>query len=104
MDRLESIRWCPTQFQAFVDGTNVRVHTVDRRLCYSNQHDATDYRYAHRQGGKRAELRAVELSDHLAEMCVKLLGGTWVSLCRYRFEGYPGQPGLLLRGQPQPGV
>jgi hypothetical protein len=26
--RLEHIRWCPTQFQAFVEGTNVRVHTV----------------------------------------------------------------------------
>jgi len=27
-ERLEFIRWCPTQFQAFVEGVNVRVHTV----------------------------------------------------------------------------
>ena len=76
MDRLESIRWCPTQFQAFVDGTNVRVHTVGQKVfATAISTDATDYRYAHRQGGKRAELRAVELSDHLAEMCVKLSAG-----------------------------
>ena len=76
MDRLESIRWCPTQFQAFVDGTNVRVHTVGQKVfATAISTDATDYRYAHRQGGNRAELRAVELSDDLAEMCVKLSEG-----------------------------
>ena len=76
MDRLESIRWCPTQFQAFVDGTNVRVHTVGQKVfATAISTDATDYRYAHRQGGNRAKLRAVELSDDLAEMCVKLSEG-----------------------------
>ena len=76
MDRLESIRWCPTQFQAFVDGTNVRVHTVGQKVfATAISTDATDYRYAHRQGGDHAKLRAVELSDDLAEMCVKLSEG-----------------------------
>ena len=53
MDRLESIRWCPTQFQAFVDGTNVRVHTVGQKVfATAISTDATDYRYAHRQGAR----------------------------------------------------
>jgi hypothetical protein len=55
---ISGVRSIVQTFNAFVDST-----------------DATDYRYAHRQGGKRAELRAVELSDHLAEMCVKLSAG-----------------------------
>ena len=35
-------------------------------------HDATDYRYAPRQPGAPAELRAAELSDELAAKCVQL--------------------------------
>jgi glutathione synthase/RimK-type ligase-like ATP-grasp enzyme len=73
MDRLESIRWCPTQFQAFVEGTNVRVHTVGQKVfATAISTVATDYRYAARQSGEPAELSEVDLSDELADMCVKL--------------------------------
>ncbi len=76
LDRLENIRWCPTQFQAFVEGTNVRVHTVGQQtFATAISTDATDYRYAHRQSGDHADLREVELSDELAEMCVNLSEG-----------------------------
>jgi len=76
MERLENIRWCPTQFQAFVEGTNVRVHTVGQKVfATAISTDATDYRYAQRQSGDHAELREVELSDELAEMCVNLSQG-----------------------------
>jgi glutathione synthase/RimK-type ligase-like ATP-grasp enzyme len=70
--RLECIHWCPTQFQAFVEGTNVRVHTVgDAVFATAIETGATDYRYAHRQGSA-AELYAVELPAELAERCVRL--------------------------------
>jgi hypothetical protein len=76
MTRIDNIRWCPTQFQAFVEGTNVRVHTVGERVfATAINTDATDYRYAHRQSGDHADLRPVELADDLAEMCVKLSAG-----------------------------
>ena len=76
LERLENIRWCPTQFQAFVEGTNVRVHTVGNKVFpIAISTDATDYRYAQRQSGNHAELREVELSDELAEMCVNLAEG-----------------------------
>jgi glutathione synthase/RimK-type ligase-like ATP-grasp enzyme len=76
MTRIDSIRWCPTQFQAFVEGTNVRVHTVgDKVFATAIETDATDYRYAQRQSGDHATLRPVDLSDDLAEMCVKLAAG-----------------------------
>jgi glutathione synthase/RimK-type ligase-like ATP-grasp enzyme len=76
MTRIDSIRWCPTQFQKFVEGTNVRVHTVgDEVFATAIKTDATDYRYAHRQSGDYADLRPVELSDDLSEMCVKLAAG-----------------------------
>jgi len=76
MTRIDNIRWCPTQFQAFVEGTNVRVHTVGEKVfATAITTDATDYRYAHRQSGDHADLRPVELTDDLAEMCVKLSAG-----------------------------
>jgi hypothetical protein len=72
-DRLEHIRWCPTQFQAFVDGTNVRVHTVGGKVyATAISTDATDYRYAARQCGDPANLREVELADDLAQKCLAL--------------------------------
>jgi glutathione synthase/RimK-type ligase-like ATP-grasp enzyme len=76
MARIDNIRWCPTQFQGFVEGTNMRVHTVgDKVFATAINTDATDYRYAHQQSGDYASLRPVDLSDGLAEMCVNLSAG-----------------------------
>lgn len=72
-DRLEHIRWCPTQFQAFVDGTNLRVHTIGGEVyATAIRTVATDYRYAARQCGDPADLREVELSPELAQKCLGL--------------------------------
>lgn len=72
LERLDHIRWCPTQFQEFVEGTNVRVHVVGTEVfATSISSNATDYRYAY-QRGERTELESIELSRELAERCVKL--------------------------------
>lgn len=72
LKRLDAIRWCPTQFQQFVEGTNVRVHTVDTKVfATAVSTDTTDYRYAYRQGGE-TELKAIELPDELASRCIGL--------------------------------
>jgi hypothetical protein len=64
---LDKIRWCPTQFQEYVEGTNVRVHTIGSEVfATSISADSTDYRYGN------AELKTFELSDELSEKCVKL--------------------------------
>ncbi|MDQ1472552.1 MAG: hypothetical protein QOJ99_4032 [Bryobacterales bacterium] len=73
LERLENIRWCPTQFQAFVEGTDIRVHTVgDEVFPTAIASAATDYRYAARQADEPAALREVELSDDLTERCISL--------------------------------
>ena len=64
--RLAQIRWSPTQFQAFVDGINVRLHTVGATVfATAIQTEATDYRYAHRQGSS-VTLQVMVLPDALA--------------------------------------
>ena len=71
-ERLDHIRWCPIQFQAFIEGINVRVHTVAQEVFATEIcSDVTDYRYAHRQGGQ-AQLRAIELASALSERCLML--------------------------------
>ncbi len=71
--RLERIRWCPTQFQAFVEGTNLRVHTVGgEAFATAVRTEACDYRYAGTQTGEPAALREVVLSDELKEQCLRL--------------------------------
>lgn len=74
--RLPSVRWCPTQFQKYVEGVDVRVHVVGQRVFATEaRSEATDYRYAKRQTGTAARLSAVALDDDLAERCVALTEG-----------------------------
>jgi glutathione synthase/RimK-type ligase-like ATP-grasp enzyme len=51
LTRLAFLRHGPAQFQAFVPGRNVRVHTVgDRVFATCIETEAVDYRYAHLDG------------------------------------------------------
>jgi len=103
MTRIDDIRWCPTQFQAFVEGTNVRVHTVGERVfATAISTDATDYRYAQRQSGDHAELRPVELEDDLAEMCVKLAAGLGLAFAGIDLKITPGNVVYCFEVNPSP--
>lgn len=72
LERLDRIGWCPVQFQAALDGRNIRVHVVGDAV-FPTEIDSThiDYRYARRNGGETT-LRAIVLPDAVAEKCVKL--------------------------------
>lgn len=71
--RLDRIRWCPTQFQEYVDGVDVRVHTVGERVFGTLvKSDATDYRYPSQDHGTHAELEPYDVSDGLAARCIAL--------------------------------
>ena len=70
--RLDRILACPTQFQEFVDGINVRVHVVDQTVYASAiATDAIDYRYAYREG-RPVEIYGIQLPEGLCERCVGL--------------------------------
>ncbi|MEZ4416087.1 MAG: glutathione synthase [Gemmatimonadota bacterium] len=71
--RLDRIRWCPTQFQAYVEGQDVRVHTIgDAVFATAITTTGTDYRYACREEGGSTELEAVSLGADLEARCVGL--------------------------------
>lgn len=63
-DDLAAVRWCPTQLQRFVPGTEYRVHAVGERLFVNRiRTEAVDYRY----GG--FTLEPAELPDVVADRC-----------------------------------
>jgi glutathione synthase/RimK-type ligase-like ATP-grasp enzyme len=71
-NRMERIRWCPTQFQEQLMGENLRVHVIGEQVFATRiQTGAVDYRYAGRQGSS-AMLQAVEIGADLAQRCVHL--------------------------------
>lgn len=79
--RLDAIRWCPVQFQAFVEGSDVRVHTVGGQVfATAISSGATDYRYAQRQTGEPATMHACELPSEIAARCIGLAAGLGLDL------------------------
>lgn len=77
--RLARVRWCPTQFQRRVAGTDIRVHVVgDSALAASISSAATDYRYATREVGVAPEIVACELEPRVELRCIRL--SQWLRL------------------------
>ena len=100
--RLDHIRWCPVQFQEFVQGVDVRVHVVDRDVFPTEiVSDATDYRYARQTGGS-AELRAIELDDDLAGRCVALTAGLGLSFAGIDLRLGPDGSATCFEVNPSP--
>jgi glutathione synthase/RimK-type ligase-like ATP-grasp enzyme len=78
---LARIRNLPTQFQAKISGTNVRVHVAGEAVFATEiQCDAVDYRYADRDG-QSAEMRPVELPENVACRCRRLAKELHLPLC-----------------------
>ncbi len=74
--RLDRIRSCPVQFQARVDGFDVRVHVVgDRLFATRADTNAADYRYATRQKEGKTELVEFRLPAELQQRCLALSHG-----------------------------
>jgi glutathione synthase/RimK-type ligase-like ATP-grasp enzyme len=72
IERLERIRSLPTQFQAYVEGVDVRVHMVGEEVFpIEIVSAATDYRYAQRNG-QAATLTAAELPPAVERRCAAL--------------------------------
>lgn len=67
-----AVRALPTQFQARVPGTDVRVHVVGNR-CFATQihSEAIDYRYSERDG-LELDMVPFELPGEIARICVDL--------------------------------
>jgi hypothetical protein len=67
-DRLENLRWCPTQFQRHIVGTDCRVHVVGEEVFACRiVAEAADYRY-----DRDVTIVTCDLDADLAERCKNL--------------------------------
>lgn len=102
LPRLDLIQACPTQFQAFVPGRNVRVHTVGGRVfAIAIDTDTTDYRYAARDGDA-AELSAIELPPALAQRCLDLAADLGLAFAGIDLKITPDWEVYCLEVNPSP--
>lgn len=71
LPRLHQIRWCPVQFQEYVEGTNVRVHVIGTKaIATSIITDVPDYRYAHRLEDSTIEVKETKLPVDVEKRCI----------------------------------
>jgi glutathione synthase/RimK-type ligase-like ATP-grasp enzyme len=99
---LQRLRHLPTQFQAFVPGVNLRVHTAGPRLFATEiLTGATDYRYAARDG-QDLTMRPIELPDDIAARCLRLSQELNLPLCGIDLKRTPDGAYYCFEVNPSP--
>ncbi len=72
LERLPLLRHGPAQFQKFIPGENVRVHTVGDEVFPTLVHsEAVDYRYGRREGHE-VDMESTTLPDAVTDACLRL--------------------------------
>lgn len=103
LPRLELLRHGPAQFQAFIPGENVRVHTVGDQLFATRVHsEAVDYRYAGREG-RKVEMEPALLPPAVAESCLRLARGLDLLMTGIDLKETPGGEYYCFEVNPCPG-
>ncbi len=71
MPKLGKLFFCPTQFQGFIEGQNLRVHVINETTISTIPSEPTDYRYAAKEGGEAAEPGHIELQADKKLQCIR---------------------------------
>ncbi|MET8777210.1 hypothetical protein ABZV58_19585 [Nocardia sp. NPDC004654] len=101
--RLDRIRGCPVQFQSYVDGVDVRVHTVgDDAFAARVTSWATDYRYGSASGAPLAVVDAYSIDDELAGRCVRLSRTLGLELAGIDLRITPEGEAVCFEANPSP--
>lgn len=101
--RLEQLRWCPTQFQQYVLGTDYRVHVIgDEVFACEISSRADDYRYAARQG-LSVDIRPYQLPQDVADRCRELTKSLGLSVAGIDFRRDPEGRWYCFEVNPSPG-
>jgi hypothetical protein len=103
LGRLADIGNCPTQFQQYIAGTDVRVHVVgDRVFAAVIRSDAEDYRYAGRTG-QSTEIRTFALQPALRAQCIGLAAALDLPVCGIDLRRTPEGRWYCFEVNPSPG-
>lgn len=101
-ERLEYVRWCPTQFQQYIPGRDYRVHVVGSEVFACEiLSTADDYRYAARQGAS-VEMRRYTLPGDVADRCAALALAMEMSVVGIDLRCTPGGRWYCFEVNPSP--
>ena len=70
-DRLDDVRWCPTQFQEHIAGVDHRIHVVGEHV-FATRIVAADDDYRYPADGAAPPVVACRVPDALTHACVEL--------------------------------
>jgi glutathione synthase/RimK-type ligase-like ATP-grasp enzyme len=100
---LADVANCPTQFQEYIPGVDVRVHVAgDEILSVRIVSDADDYRYASRSGCEVA-MEPVDLPADVANRCRTMAAGMGLHLAGIDLRQTPAGDWYCLEVNPSPG-
>ena len=99
---LEAVRACPVLFQQYVEGTNLRVHTVGKRaFATSIEASTVDYRYAY-LAGEQERLEEAAIDEGLANRCIGLAAAFGLDFAGIDFKLTDGGEAYCLEVNPSP--
>jgi glutathione synthase/RimK-type ligase-like ATP-grasp enzyme len=101
--RLDDVQYCPTQFQQYVPGWDVRVHVVgDRTFACEVLSVADDYRYAGREGAT-TQLRPCTLPDEVIARCQAVCRALALPVAGVDLRRTPDRRWFAFEVNPSPG-
>lgn len=102
-DSLKDVANCPTQFQEYIPGCDVRVHVVGNKVLSAEiVTTAEDYRYASRSN-QSITMKPYELPRNIAEKSVKMVQGMKLYFAGIDFRRTPDGKWYCLEVNPSPG-
>lgn len=103
LDHLDDIAWCPTQFQAYVPGVDVRVHVVgDDIFACEIVSTEDDYRYA-LDPDANTRISAYELPEDCAALCRTMAASMELSVAGIDLRRSPDGVWYCFEVNPAPG-
>jgi glutathione synthase/RimK-type ligase-like ATP-grasp enzyme len=100
---LANVANCPTQFQEYIPGVDVRVHVAGEAVLATQiASEADDYRYAGRSGAGLV-MESVDLPEEFANQCRRMARGMGLYFAGIDFRHTPAGSWYCLEVNPSPG-
>jgi glutathione synthase/RimK-type ligase-like ATP-grasp enzyme len=97
------VRHCPTQFQEWVDGVDIRVHVVGHQTFATELVSAaSDYRYA-RRSGHTVTAEAIELPPRIEAACKRFASDAGLMVAGIDLRRTPADDFYCFEMNPSPG-
>jgi hypothetical protein len=97
MKDISDVKWCPTQFQKLVDGTDYRVHIIGDNIFSSRIHSTgIDYRY------HRSHIEPCEIPSEVAMQCKSLSKQLMLPFCGIDLKRTPQDEWYCFEVNPSP--